>query len=133
MTEDGHAHHGHGGGVRGAEAAWAESPDPFARAMAAAMAWMMAAMHAAPPSGNPDRDFLAMMAPHHEGAIEMARLVLLHGRDPLTRQLAEEIIAGQTTEAAAMRARLAALQAPAGGEDYPTLGGTRGGGASAPR
>lgn len=129
MTETGHdAHRGHDGGARGAEAAWAESPDPFARAMHAAMARMMAAMHPAPPSGNPDRDFLAMMAPHHEGAIEMARLVLLHGRDPLTRQLAEEIIAGQTTEAAAMRARLAALRAsPAGGEDYPTLGGTRGG------
>ena len=133
MTGEGHAHHGHGGGGRGAEAAWAESPAPFARAMHAAMGRMMAAMHAAPPSGDPDRDFLAMMAPHHEGAIEMARLVLLHGRDPLTHQLAEGIIAGQTTEAAAMRARLAALRAPAGGEDYPTLGGTRGGGASAPR
>lgn len=137
MTERGHACHGHGGGGHGAEAAWAENPDSFARAMHAAMGRMMAAMHAAPPSGNPDRDFLAMMAPHHEGAVEMARLVLLHGRDPLTRQMAGEIIAGQTTEAAAMRARLAALRAPpAGGEDYPTLGGTRGsgdGGADAPR
>ena len=110
----------------GTGAAWAESPDPFACAMHAAMERMMAAMHAAPPSGDPDRDFLAMMAPHHEGAIEMARLVLLHGRDPLTRQLAEEILAGQTTEAAAMRARLAALRAPATGQEYPTLGGTRG-------
>ncbi len=97
MTETGHAHHGHGEGVAGAEAAWAESPAPFARAMAAAMARMMAAMHAAPPSGDPDRDFLAMMVPHHEGAIEMARLLLLHGRDPLTRQMAEGIIAGQAT------------------------------------
>lgn len=128
MSGDGHAHHGHGGGARDAEAAWADSPDPFTREMHAAMLRMMAAMHAAPPSGNPDRDFLAMMTPHHEGAIEMARLVLLHGRDPLTRQLAEEIVAGQTTEAAAMRARLAALRAP-GDEDYPTLGGTRGGAA----
>ncbi len=127
MTEDGHAHYGHGEGARGAEAAWADSPDPFARSMAAAMARMMAAMHAALPGRDPDRDFLAMMIPHHEGAIEMARLVLLHGRDPLTRQMAEEIVAGQTTEAAAMRTRLAALQAPADGEEYPTLGGTRGG------
>lgn len=119
------AHHGHGPGMQGAEAAWAESPDAFARAMHAAMVRMMADMHASPPSGSPDQDFLAMMAPHHEGAIEMARLVLLHGRDPLTRQLAEEIIASQITEVAAMRARLAALQAPAG-EDFPALGGTRG-------
>ena len=126
MSGDGHAHHGHGGDARGVEAAWAESPAPFARAMHAAMQRMMAAMHAAPPSGDPDRDFLAMMVPHHEGAIEMARLLLLHGRDPLTRQLAEEIIAGQATETAAMRARLAALRAPAAGEEYPTLSGTRG-------
>ena len=86
----------------------------------------MAAMHAAPPSGNPDQDFLAMMVPHHEGAIEMARLLLVHGRDPLTRQLAEEILAGQTVEVAAMQARLVALRSPA--DEYPTLGGTRGGG-----
>lgn len=107
----------------------APEQDTFARDMDAAMERMMAGMHAAPPSGDPDRDFLAMMVPHHEGAIEMARLVLLHGRDPLTRQFAEEILAGQTTEVLAMRARLAALQA--GGpeyptREYPTLGGTRG-------
>jgi uncharacterized protein (DUF305 family) len=126
VTQDNHTHHGHSGDVRGGEAAWASSPAPFARAMHAAMGRMMAAMHAAPPSGDPDQDFLAMMAPHHEGAIEMARLLLVHGRDPLTRQLAAEILADQTTEVAAIRARLAALQAP-GCEDYPTLGGTRGG------
>jgi uncharacterized protein (DUF305 family) len=131
MTGDIHAHLGHGGAARDAEAAWADSQDPFPRAMHTAMARMMAAMHAEPPSGDPDRDFLATMAPHHEGAIEMARLVLLHGRDPLTRRLAEEIIAGQAVEVTAMRARLAVLTAPAG-EDYPALGGTRGG-ASMPR
>lgn len=121
MTTD-HAHrHGADAGV----AAWTGSRDPFARAMAEAMERMMAAMHAAPPSGDPDRDFLAMMAPHHEGAIAMARLLLLHGRDPLTRQLAEEIIAGQAVEVQAMQARLAALAAAT--EEYPALGGTRGG------
>jgi len=50
----------------------------------------------------------------------------VHGRDPLTRQLAEEILAGQTVEVAAMQARLVALRSPA--DEYPTLGGTRGGG-----
>jgi len=38
----------------------------FASSMDAAMARMMDAMHAAPPDGDPDRDFLAMMIPHHE-------------------------------------------------------------------
>ncbi len=83
---------------------------------------------AAPMAGDPDKDFLAMMIPHHEGAVEMARLVLLHGRDPLVRKLAEEIIAGQQTEIGAMRERLAILRAgrdpdPGG---FPALGGTRG-------
>lgn len=117
--------HTHRHGADAGIAAWTASRDPFARAMAAAMERMMTAMHAAPPSGDPDQDFLAMMAPHHEGAIAMARLLLLHGRDPLTRQLAEEIIAGQTIEVQAMQARLAALQAP-GREDYPMLTGIRG-------
>ena len=81
----------------------------FASGMDAGMARMMADMHAAGSSGDPDRDFLAMMIPHHEGAIDMARLVLIHGRDPLVRQLAEDILASQSIEIAGMRARLAVL------------------------
>ena len=102
--------------------------DPYARAMNAAMERMMRDMHAADPSGDPDRDFLAMMIPHHEGAVEMARLLLVHGRDPATRRLADDIIAGQTTEIAAMKGRLALLRGEArpAGEPYPELGGTRG-------
>ncbi|NKE47370.1 DUF305 domain-containing protein [Roseomonas frigidaquae] len=118
------AHHHHHHGPKGGTQSWADAADPFARAMSAAMERMMVDMHAAPPTGDPDQDFLAMMAPHHEGAIEMARLLLLHGRDPLTRQLAEEILAGQTVEVAAMQARLAALRGPA--DEFPALGGTRG-------
>jgi uncharacterized protein (DUF305 family) len=89
---------------------------------------MMQEMHAAASSGDPDVDFLAMMIPHHEGAVEMARLVLMEGRDPLVRQLADEIIAGQTTEITAMRARLVRLKR--GGDmepdGFPALGSTRG-------
>lgn len=89
---------------------------------------MMYRMHAAGYTGNPDIDFLAMMIPHHEGAVEMARLELTHGKDPLARRLAEEIIASQTTEIGAMKERLAVLRR---GEDpnpggFPALHGTRG-------
>jgi len=96
--------------------------------MHAAMAKMTRDMESAPMTGDPDKDFMAMMIPHHEGAIEMARLVLLYGRDPLVRQLAEEIIAAQQTEITAMRSRLEILGAgrdsnPGG---FPALGGTRG-------
>ena len=97
----------------------------FQHAMHAAMLAMDRAMASAPMTGNPDHDFLAMMIPHHEGAVEMARLLLVHGRDPLVRRLAEEIIAGQQAEITSMRGRLASL-ARAGEPDYPALGGTRG-------
>ena len=97
----------------------------FQHAMHAAMLAMDRAMASAPMTGNPDHDFLAMMIPHHEGAVEMARLLLVHGRDPLVRRLAEEIIAGQQAEIASMRGRLASLARP-GEPDYPSLGGTRG-------
>jgi hypothetical protein len=100
----------------------------FAGEMNIGMDRMMRDMHAPGYSGNPDIDFLAMMIPHHAGAVEMARLVLVHGRDPATRRLADEIIASQTVEIEAMRRRLAFLRgAPAGGAaGFPELGGTRG-------
>jgi len=101
----------------------------FQRDMDVGMARMMEDMHAPGYSGNADVDFLAMMIPHHAGAVEMARLVLQHGRDPATRQLAEEIIAGQTIEIESMTRRLAALRqgSPAGRvPEFPALGGTRG-------
>jgi uncharacterized protein (DUF305 family) len=89
---------------------------------------MAAAMDAAPMSGDPDKDFLAMMIPHHQGAIEMARLILIHGRDPLTRQLAEEIIASQQAEIASMQTRLHVLSTDGASHDqeFPALSGTRG-------
>jgi uncharacterized protein (DUF305 family) len=100
----------------------------FAAGMHRAMRTMAEAMHAAPTSGDADRDFLAMMIPHHQGAVEMARLVLVHGRDPLVRKLAEEIIAGQQAEIRSMEARLRVLQggAPADADGFPALSGTRG-------
>ena len=101
----------------------------FQRDMDAGMARMMQDMHAAPPSGNVDADFLAMMIPHHAGAVDMARLVLQHGQDPATRQMAEDIIAGQTIEIESMTRRLQMLRAgraPSAAAEFPALGGTRG-------
>ena len=101
----------------------------FQREMDISMMRMMQDMHAPGYSGDADTDFLAMMIPHHAGAVDMARLVLQHGRDPVTRRLAEDIIAGQTTEIEGMTRRLAALrQVGAAGriDEYPSLGGTRG-------
>lgn len=100
----------------------------FEQEMNAGMARMMKDMHAPGYSGNVDADFLAMMIPHHAGAVDMARLVLQHGRDPVTRRLAEEIIASQTVEIESMTRRLAALRqlAPGRQAEFPALSGTRG-------
>lgn len=104
---------------------------PFVKEMDRDMGKMMRDMHGSAYSGNWDIDFLTMMIPHHQGAIDMARLVLIHGKDPLTRTLAEDIIASQQAEIDAMKARLAFLKKATAGE-FPSLEGTRGAAASTP-
>ncbi len=78
---------------------------PFLAENEAAMTRMMAAM-AITPSGDVGTDFVAMMAPHHQGAIDMARAELRYGRNEQLRRMAQEIIVTQQQEIAAMRLAL---------------------------
>jgi len=63
-------------------------------------------MMAAKPTGDPDRDFAAMMIPHHQGAIDMAKVELIYGRDPVLRRLAQGIIVEQQQEIELMQRSL---------------------------
>ena len=89
----------------GAEAFLAEN--------AAAMKKMMGDM-AVKPTGDVDADFVAMMVPHHQGAIDMALAVLRHGRNPQIKRLAQEIIVTQQQEIAVMRLAVGQPLPPSG-------------------
>ena len=85
----------------------------FHRELQTVMVQMEAAM-CITPSADPDRDFAQAMIPHHQGAVEMARLELLYGRDPRLQRLAQGIVVEQSQEIALMRDILASLAAAPG-------------------
>ena len=85
---------------------------PSTAAYEKAMASMMHGMDA-PYTGNADHDFVTGMLPHHQGAIDMARVELRYGKDPALRKLARDIIASQAKEQVFMRKWLAAHPVPA--------------------
>ena len=76
--------------------------NPFLTENASAMKKMMADM-TIKPSGDVDRDFVAMMVPHHQGAIDMAKAELKYGHNEQLRRIAQEIIVTQQQEILVMR------------------------------
>ena len=83
----------------------------FLAANASAMTNMMTDM-TIQPAGDVDHDFVAMMVPHHRGAIEVAQAELRYGRDERLKRMAQEIIVTQQQEIAAMRLALGQLLPP---------------------
>ena len=81
----------------------ASTEKTFDQLMEEAMNVMHRDMHNAEYSGEADHDFVTMMIPHHQDAIDMAKALLLYGKDPQVRRLAQEIITDQQSEIQLMK------------------------------
>lgn len=77
--------------------------DPNWEELMGSMDRMHAAMASIQPSGVDDNDFVQVMLPHHQAAIDMAKSELIYGNDPQIRRLAQEIITDQQSEIQLMR------------------------------
>ncbi|GAC1355866.1 MAG: hypothetical protein NVSMB34_09480 [Variovorax sp.] len=60
-------------------------------------------------NGNLDHDFASAMIPHHQGAVDMAKVELLYGKNPVLRRMAQEIIVSQQQEIAVMQRQIDAM------------------------
>jgi hypothetical protein len=105
-------HGGHGAAASGAVGEYQVAHHKMMRDMAV------------PYTGDPDVDFRVQMIPHHQGAIDMARVALRHANDPWTRQMAEGVIVEQQREIAEMQQWLArrGVTPPRGGQPRHIIG-----------
>jgi uncharacterized protein (DUF305 family) len=97
-------------GITSSNSFGASTEKSFQQLMDEAMSSMDRGMGNATMTGDPDHDFAAMMIPHHQGAIDMAKAELLYGKDPVLRRLAQEIIVTQEQEIEVMSMRLKQLK-----------------------
>lgn len=97
---------GHAGMAMGNTSAPSTAPGADT-SMMDSMAKMNQTMNSAPMTGNTDHDFVVMMLPHHQGAVDMAKFELQHGKDPELRKLAHDVIASQDKEIVFMKSWLA--------------------------
>jgi uncharacterized protein (DUF305 family) len=93
-----------------------KAASPVDTALAQSMMAMHSAMHDVSLVGKPDADFALMMTPHHQGAIEMAKIELQFGTDPILRRLAQEIIITQQSEIDVMKLALRKYPLPSAGQ-----------------
>ena len=104
-------HHQHGAAAATTAPVFiASTAKPFAALMDDAMAVMDEGMKRAPMNGVPEHDFVTMMMPHHQGAIDMAKALLLTTQDPALRNVAQGIITEQQNEIRVMQAWLQRYQ-----------------------
>lgn len=71
---------------------------------------MMTAMHGVALTGDTDKDFVNMMIPHHQGAVDMAKIELQYGKDPQLKQMAQSIVDGQSQQIGMLKTWQAAHQ-----------------------
>lgn len=118
-AQDVHQHHTAPGGPAPAPFI-ASTARSFAQLMDDAMGVMDYGMRAAPMNREPNHDFVTMMIPHHQGAVDMAKALLLYTRDPQLRNLAQGIITEQQNEIRMMQAWLQRYQ-----DSHKTPAGSR--------
>ena len=94
--------------------------DPNWSELIASMDKMHMAMSAVTRSGSSDVDFVRLMLPHHQAAIDMAKTQLLYGKDPQMRRLAQEIITDQQLEIELMQRWLKQRESTQPKENQPS-------------